>query len=81
MQPNPEMTVPTAPSAGCVKRCWVNVSQTLGEKHIAFEAIDDGLWQVYFGPLKLGRFHERLMKIEDEQGRLRRKQVSPMSPD
>ena len=28
---------------------------------------------IHFGPLKLGRFHERLMRIEDEYGRIKRK--------
>ena len=45
------------------------------------EAIDDGIWTVYFGPLTLDRFHERHMCIEDENGRLSRHKVSPMSPD
>lgn len=35
--------------------------------------IDDGIWNVYFGPLKLGRLHERHMRIEDEYGKLKRK--------
>ena len=37
-----------------------------------FEEIDDGIWNVYFGPLKLGRLLERHMKIEDAYGRLKR---------
>jgi hypothetical protein len=45
------------------------------------EAIDDGIWTVYFGLLKLGRLHERHMRIEDEYGRLTRHKVYPMSPD
>jgi putative transposase len=36
---------------------------------------DDGVWNVYFGALKLGRLLERHMKIEDEFGRPRRKKV------
>jgi hypothetical protein len=32
------------------------------------EEIDDGIWNVYFGPLTLGRLHERHMRIEDECG-------------
>ena len=40
------------------------------------------IWNVYFGPLKLGRLHERHMRIEDEYGRLYgHRDVSPMSPD
>jgi len=34
------------------------------------EEIDDGIWNVYFGPLRLGRLHERRMRLEDEYGRL-----------
>lgn len=36
----------------------------------ALEEIDDGVWNVYFGPLKLGRLLERHMRIEDAFGRL-----------
>jgi hypothetical protein len=36
------------------------------------EEIDDGVWNVYFGPLKLGRLLERQMRIEDQYGRLKR---------
>jgi hypothetical protein len=48
---------------------WVNVSQTLGEESIGLVEIDDGEWDVYFGPLRLGRFHERTLLIEDALGR------------
>ena len=41
---------------------WVNVSHLLAEEFVGFEEIDDGLWEVYFGPVKLGRFHEREAK-------------------
>jgi hypothetical protein len=30
---------------------------------------DDDEWDVYFGPLRLGRFHERTLRIEDALGR------------
>jgi putative transposase len=52
---------------------WVNVSQTLGEEYVGFVEIDDGEWDVYFGPLRLGRFHERTLLIEDALGRLYRR--------
>lgn len=39
------------------------------------EEIEDGIWNVYFGPLTLGRLHERHMRIEDEYGRLTRHKV------
>lgn len=52
---------------------WVNVSQTLGGEVLGFGEIDDGEWDVYFGPLRLGRFHERTYLIEDALGRQRRR--------
>ena len=33
---------------------WVNVSITCAEEYVGLEEIDDGVWSVYFGPLKLG---------------------------
>lgn len=48
---------------------WVNVSQTLGKQPVGLVEIDDGEWDVYFGPLRLGRFHERTLTIEDVLGR------------
>ena len=51
---------------------WVNVSHVLGDEYIAFEEIDDALWQVSFGPVALGRFHEDLLRIEDQHGDLAR---------
>jgi hypothetical protein len=62
-------------------RAWVTVSTVCVGESVGFEEIDDGLWNVYFGPLKLGRFNERHMSIEDEFGRRRRHHVSPKSPD
>ncbi len=60
---------------------WVNVSTVCAGEYVGLEEIDDGIWTVYFGPLTLGRFHERHMRIEDAYGRLTRHKVSPMSPD
>jgi transposase InsO family protein len=51
---------------------WVNVSVVCVGEYVGLEEIDDGLWNVYFGPLKLGRLHERRMRIEDAYGRLYR---------
>jgi putative transposase len=51
---------------------WVNVSIVCVGEYVGLEEIDDGIWNVYFGPLKLGRLHERRMRIEDEYGRLYR---------
>src|SRR5213594_378750 len=51
---------------------WVNVSIVCVGEYVGLEEIDDGIWTVYFGPLKLGRLHERRMRIEDAYGRLYR---------
>jgi putative transposase len=53
-------------------RQWVNVSTTCAGEYVGLEEIDDGVWNVYFGPLKLGRLLERHMRIEDAYGRLKR---------
>lgn len=54
------------------KRDWVNVSIVCVGECIGLEEIDNGLWNVYFGPLKLGRLNERHMRIEDQFGKLHR---------
>ena len=38
---------------------------------MGLEEIDDGVWNVYFGPLKFGHLNERHMRIEDEYGGLK----------
>jgi putative transposase len=65
---------------------WVNVSHVLGGEYVAFEEVGDGLWEVRFGPVRLGRFHERLLRIQDDAGHLARTRrrsapVLPMSSD
>jgi transposase InsO family protein len=54
---------------------WVNVSSVCTGEYVGFEEIDNGIWNVYFGPLKLGRFDERHMRIEDQYGKLKRKNL------
>jgi putative transposase len=54
---------------------WVNVSITCVGEYVGLEEIDDGIWNVYFGPLKLGRLLEKHMRIEDAFGRLKRRNV------
>lgn len=54
------------------KNDWVNVSTTCIGEYVGLEEIDDGIWNVYFGPLRLGRLLERHMRIEDAYGRLER---------
>ena len=55
------------------RRQWVNVSAPLVGEYVGLEAIEDGLWDVYFGVKKIGRLHERHMRIEDHMGQLRRR--------
>ena len=55
------------------KRDWVNVSIVCAGEYVGLEEIDDGVWNVYFGALRLGRLHERHMRIEDAYGRLKRR--------
>lgn len=54
---------------------WLNVSIVCVGEYVGLEEIDDGVWNVYFGPLKLGRLLERHMRIEDVYGRLKRHDV------
>jgi putative transposase len=54
---------------------WVNVSIVCAGEYVGLEEIDDGIWNVYFGRLKLGRLHERHLRIEDVYGRLKRHNV------
>ena len=54
---------------------FVNVSSTCIGEYVGLEEIDDGIWNVYFGPLKLGRLLERHMRIEDAYGRLKRRHL------
>jgi transposase InsO family protein len=56
-------------------RDWVNVSTVCIGEYVGLEEIDDGIWTVYFGLLKLGRFDERRMRIEDQYGLLKRHNV------
>jgi putative transposase len=61
----------------------VPVSHLLRGEYVGMEEIDDGVWDVYFGPLWLGRFHEQLMRIidKDNASSRMRKRLSMMSPD
>ena len=64
------------------KCAWVNVSTVLGRQYVGLEEVGDGVWDVYFSSVKLGRLDERRMRIEDALGRwVRGKGLSPMSPD
>jgi len=47
------------------KGAWVAVTDTLAGEDIGFEEVDDGWWDVYFGPVRLGRLDERTRRIAD----------------
>lgn len=51
---------------------WVNVSSCCIGEYVGLEEIGDGIWDVYFGRLRLGRLLEEHMKIEDQFGKLMR---------
>ena len=53
----------------------VPVSHILGGEYIGLEEIDDSIWEVYYGPVWLGRFDERIMLIKDHRGRYFRVKV------
>jgi hypothetical protein len=54
---------------------WVAVSHTCAGLHVGLEQVDHGLWDVYLGPVKLGRLLEESLRIEDHLGRLVRRNV------
>lgn len=51
---------------------WVNVSSCCIGEYVGLEEIGDGIWDVYFGRLKLGRLLEEHLRIEDQFGKLMR---------
>jgi len=53
----------------------VTVSTTCAGLYVGLEEIDHGLWDVYLGPVKLGRLFEETLWIEDHLGRLKRVSV------
>ena len=50
----------------------VNVSITCAGEYVGLEEIDEGVWNVSLGPLKLGRLLEKHMRIADALGKLKR---------
>ena len=47
----------------------MNASHLFAELELGFEEIDDGLGNVFFGPVWLGRFHEAVGRIVYQLGR------------
>ncbi len=64
------------------KHHWVQVSSTLAGEYVGFEEIEDGIHNVYFCELLIGRFIEETMKIEDviEQCRYSRPSLNAAIP-
>jgi len=52
---------------------WVNVAHVCVGAYVGLEEIDAGVWNVDFGPLTLGRFLARPIRIEEAYGRLKRR--------
>jgi transposase InsO family protein len=48
---------------------WVNVSHVLKGEYVGLEEVGDGVWDVYFGPVRLGWFDEQSYKLIDAMGR------------
>ena len=42
---------------------WLNVGHSLIEENVGMEQVDDGIWNVYFTSLRIGRFDEREMRL------------------
>ena len=53
----------------------VAVSTALRQQPIGLEPIDDGVWEVWFGPLRLGRMDERQLTITDALGKAARRKL------
>jgi putative transposase len=52
---------------------WVNVSHTCSGEYVGLDDIDEGVWNVYCGPLTRGRLLERHRRIDEAYGRLKRR--------
>lgn len=73
---------------GCIRfnKIATNVTHAIIGQHVGLEEVGDGIWDVYYGPLRLGQLNERENYIEDALGRRARNRrsvhnvaVSPMS--
>ncbi|MCF7740561.1 MAG: IS481 family transposase [Candidatus Marinimicrobia bacterium] len=51
----------------------VCVSHLLAGEYVGLEEVDNEIWNVYFGPIWLGRLDERIMRIIDKYGNSLRK--------
>lgn len=64
---------------GCIR--WnskrICVSQICQGQYIGLEEVDFKIWNVYYGQVKIGIFHEHKLRIEDSLGRLKRRTSKP----
>jgi transposase InsO family protein len=42
---------------------WLNVGHSLVEENVGFDEVGDGIWDAHFGPLLIGRFDERELRL------------------
>ncbi len=42
---------------------WLNVGHALIEQDVGFHEVADGIWDVFFGALRIGRFDERTLRL------------------
>jgi transposase InsO family protein len=42
---------------------WLNVGHALIEENVGFEEVDDGIWDLYFRNMAIGRFDERELRL------------------
>jgi hypothetical protein len=49
---------------------WAKFLLAKTKKYLGLEAVDNQIWNVHFGPLRLGRLSEQHMRIEDAYGSL-----------
>ena len=50
-------------------RCVSVMSHVFAEVYVGLEEVDDGVWSMYFGPVLLGRFDERDLRIHGAHNR------------
>ena len=51
----------------------VPISHTLEGEYVGLEEVDDGVWDLYFGSVRLGQMDERTFTIQDALGNRMRK--------
>jgi putative transposase len=62
---------------GCIgwRSQRVHVTTVCTQEYVGLEEIDNGIWNVYYGPVKLGRLIEEKLRIEDAYGLWRRPRI------